>query len=259
MKRNIYTAIAIGIATCAWADKIQFSELPKAAQQTINRNLNGGNVQEIEREARDGRTIYEVEIRREGQNRHLRVDADGELLNPPNRDRERTGDVDINIDRDDPRAEVEVKVDDGKGPLSKTDGKVLGVIPLNKDKKAGDHPDTDRNTVTKKSDDGLDTDKQDGRILGVPKRGFETLSLRDVPEKVRQTINEIAPGARIAEIELATIDGERVYEVDIEREGKNRELHIATDGAVIKDSDATAVGRPGSSTQGADKGSVKRN
>ena len=42
-----------------------------------------------------------------------------------------------------------------------------------------------------------------------------------------------------------------VYEVDIERDGKNRELHIAADGTILKDTDRGAVGAPGTIERGA--------
>ncbi|MGZ8901510.1 MAG: PepSY domain-containing protein, partial [Limisphaerales bacterium] len=104
--------------------------------------------------------------------------------------------------------------------------------------------DSNKNHVTTEVDGGLDTDKNDGRILGVPKRGFETISLSEVPPVVRETIRREAGGYKVAEIEKAILNGRQVYEVDIERDGKNRELHVATDGTIIKDTDREAVGAP---------------
>ena len=81
MNKNIYTALAaLSLTICVAAEEVKFSELPNAAQRTINRNLYGGVVQEIDREIEAGRTVYDVEVRREGKNRKLRVDADGKLL-----------------------------------------------------------------------------------------------------------------------------------------------------------------------------------
>jgi hypothetical protein len=44
-----------------------------------------------------------------------------------------------------------------------------------------------------------------------------------------------------------------VYEVDIERDGRNRELHIASDGTVLKDTDREAVGAPATIERGTDR------
>ena len=365
MNKNIYLAIAALSLTIAAADEVQFSQLPAAAQKTINRNLSGGIVQEVDRKTEAGRTVYDVEVRREGKNRHLRVDADGKLLSAskagsvsaeadvddggvfdkndgkilgvidnPNdddagidaearvgddgvkveadvdgpRDRGVTEDVfdkndgkilnvlpapsrndgakveadvdldddkkfdgkvdidtdddksvraDVDLDTDDTKLEAEANTGEGKGIFRKGDGKILGIpVPgrnSDKDAEVAVEVDSNKDHVTSDADGGLDTDKNDGRILGVPKRGFETVTLSEVPPVVRETIQREAGGYRIAEIEKATRDGRQVYEVDIERDGKNRELHVAMDGTLVKDTDREAVGAPATTERGTDR------
>jgi uncharacterized membrane protein YkoI len=350
MNKTIYaTMTALGLAMAVHADHIRFSQLPGSVQKTVNRNLNGGIVQEIDRKTDGGRTVYEVEIRREGKNKHIRVDADGKLLprndavggsasvdvdvdhdrsvfdkndgkilgviDDPDKDgfkaeakvgddgvkvetdvdkpRDRgvtedifdkndgkildvlpapdknkvevdvDNDVDVDIDRDrNLNTEVKVDADDGEVAIEtkekkgkrifrKGDGKILGIpIPGRNRAEREISSRSERNQVTTDADGGLDTDKNDGRILGAPKRGFETLSLNDVPPVVLETIRREAGGYKIAEIERATLDGRMVYEVDIEREGANREMHIAPDGNILKDSDREAVGTPGRPERG---------
>lgn len=403
MNKNIYAAIAaLSLAIGTSAENVNFSQLPSAAQKTINKNLYGGVVQEIDRSTEAGRTVYDVEVRREGKNRKLRVDADGKLLaaskvgtanvdvdvddggafdkndgkilgvidNPrdnnddfkaearvgdegvkveadvdqprdqgvtedlfdkndgkilntipaPNRRDGASVETEVDLDTDDdksvevsvdkPRdrgitedvfdkndgkilnvlpapgkrdglsAEADVDVDtdndasikgdvdidtdnevaveansgEGKGIFRKGDGKILGIpVPgrnADKDAQVSVEVDSNKDHVTTEADGGLDTDKNDGRILGVPKRGFETLSLNEVPPVVRETIGREAGGYKVAEIEKATLNGRQVYEVDIERDGKNRELHIAADGTIMKDTDREAVGAPATTESG---------
>ena len=153
------------------------------------------------------------------------------------------------------RADVDVDVDDDDGGIfEKGDGKILG-IPVRPDSDNDDPVVVEgggvgsQNKITTEADGSLDTDDGDGRILGLPKRGFETLPLSKVPEAVRETIRREARGQRIAEIEMATKDGVQVYEVDVEKDGLNRELHIAADGRIVKDSENEAIGSaPGSET-----------
>lgn len=403
MNKNIYVAIAaLSLAIGATAEEVNFSQLPGAAQKTINRNLYGGVVQEIDRKSEAGRTIFDVEVRREGRNRQLRVDADGKLLaaskvgtanvdvdvddggvfdkddgkilgvidNPRDNDdfqaearvgddgvaieadvdkprdggatedifdkndgkilntvpapgkrdgasveadvdldtdddqsldvtvdkprdrgitedvfdkndgkildvlpapgkRDASAEADIDVDTDNDasiKADVDVDTDDndvaveansgeGKGIFRKGDGKILGIPVPGRDKDAEVAVDVDSNQdhVTTDVDGGLDTDKNDNRILGVPKRGFETISLNDVPPVVRETIRREAGGYKVAEIEKATLNGRQVYEVDIERDGINRELHVASDGTIMKDTDREAVGAPATSERGQNK------
>ena len=80
------------------------------------------------------------------------------------------------------------------------------------------------------------------------------MSLSDVPPVVRETIQREAGGYKVAEVERASVDGRRVYEVDIERDGKNRELHVANDGTILKDTDREAVGGSVSTEVGTSKG-----
>ena len=356
MNKRVYIAIsAVGLAIAANGEPMKFSQLPSAVQKTVNRQLNGGMVQEVDRKSEGGRTIYEVEIRREGKNKHIRVDGDGKLLpqndsvggsasidfdadndgkvldkndgkilgvvdNPkkddfeaeakvgddgvrveadidkprdrgvtedvfdkndgkildvlpaPSSDKKVEAEVDldkdvdiididknrdlnaelkVDTDADDAMVDVEANEGKSKGIFRKGDGKILGIpIPGRSRAKSEVSVDTKRNEVTTDADGGLDTDKNDGRILGVPKRGFETLSLNEVPPVVRETIRREAGGYKVAEIERATLDGRSVYEVDIEREGANRELHIAADGNILKDSDREAVGAPARQERG---------
>lgn len=353
MNKNIYAAIAaLSLAIGAQAEEVRFSELPSSAQKTINRHLNGGVVQEIDRKTDAGRTIYDVEVRREGKNRNLRVDADGKLLgldkarsatvdvdvddggafdkndgkilgvidNPRDdddfkaeakvgdegisveadvdkprdraisedifdkndgkildvlpapsrndgaqveteidldRDNDKSIKTDVDLDTDDKEVAVEANSGEGKGIFRKGDGKILGIpIPGRKaqnDAKVAVEVDTNKDHVTADADGGLDTDNEDGRILGVPKRGFETVSISQVPPVVRETIRREAGGYKIAEIEKATLNGRAVYEVDIERDGKNREVHVAADGTVMKDTDREAVGAPATIERGQNK------
>lgn len=348
MSKNIYMAIAaLSLAISAGAKEISFSQLPNAAQKTINRNLRGGMVQEIDQKTLAGRTVYDVEVRREGKNRHLRVDADGKLLaaskvgnvdadvdvdndgvfdkndgkilgviDNPNDDSElnaeaSVGDNEVSVeadldeprdrgvsedvfdkndgkildvipapgasvqgevDLDDKEGEINADVDlddrnevavepnsgEGKGIFRKDDGKILGIPIPGRDADGNDAEvnvsvDSNKDHVTTDADGGLDTDKNDGRILGVPKRGFETLSMSEVPPVVRETIRREAGGYKIAEIEKATLENRTVYEVDIQREGKNRELHIAADGTIVKDTDREAVGAPAAVERGTER------
>ena len=361
MKRTTFysTIAAFGVAIGASAEQVRFSELPASVQKAINRNLNGGIVQEVDRKTDGGRTFYHVEIRREGKNKHIRVDADGKRLPRDTRffDNDAGVDVDVETDRDvfdkndgkilgvidDPDAdfEAEGRLDDdslkvetnidkpadrgvtedifdkndgkildvlpapsrdnagasaevevdtgrdvdadfdadvdleadkdldldadanleankgkGKGIFRKGDGKILGIpFPwLEKDEVKVEVDRDNRDEITTDADGGLDTDKGDNRILGVPKRGFETLGLNEVPPVVRETIRREAGGYKVAEIERATLEGRGVYEVDIEREGANRELHIAADGTILKDSDREAIGAPARNEAGQSKG-----
>lgn len=125
MNKNIYGAIAIlGLAVGVCAEEVQFSDVPKAVQKTINRNLNGGVVKKIDKDAQDGKTFYDVGVRREGKDKEIRIDADGKMVDNP-----ASASSSININTD------------------KNDGKILGIVPapssndkgINAEANVGDH------------------------------------------------------------------------------------------------------------------------
>lgn len=70
---------ALLIATLALGAEVDFSELPRKAQVTINRQLDGGMVYEVRRERANGLPVYLVGIRNEGERRQLRVDHEGRM------------------------------------------------------------------------------------------------------------------------------------------------------------------------------------
>jgi hypothetical protein len=105
MNKRLCVAIAAcGLASGILAEEVQFSDTPKSVQNTVNRNLNGGVVKTIDKKVKDGRTVYDVAIRREGKDKDIRVDADGKLM------------------ASDTSAAVNITTD-------KNDGKILGVVP----------------------------------------------------------------------------------------------------------------------------------
>ena len=111
MKKNIYMAIAaLSLAVSVGAEEVQFSQLPRKAQQTINKYLNGGVVQDIDQKSINGRTVYDVEVRREGRNRHLKVDADGKLLAATT-----PGKISADVDGDDEGAFDKKRREDSRG------------------------------------------------------------------------------------------------------------------------------------------------
>ena len=61
-------------------DKVQWSAVPAAVQKTITDNAHGGKVDEVEKESKDGKDIYEVKIKTsDNQKIKMKVEGDGRL------------------------------------------------------------------------------------------------------------------------------------------------------------------------------------
>jgi uncharacterized membrane protein YkoI len=60
------------------------------------------------------------------------------------------------------------------------------------------------------------------------------VSLADLPEAVRATLDEVAPGAEIKDLELETEDGRSQYAVDAVIDGQVFDIEIAPDGTLLQ-------------------------
>jgi uncharacterized membrane protein YkoI len=92
-KRNIVAiAVVIGLAAISAVvyagmdkeenkQKVAMTQLPAAVQKTIQDNLGGGTVTETEKETKDGKTYYEVEVKKSGGDTvEIKVAEDGSLI-----------------------------------------------------------------------------------------------------------------------------------------------------------------------------------
>src|SRR5262245_7027236 len=60
--------------------KVQLSEVPAAARQTIEHELVGAQLEDIALKTRDGKTIYETDIIRDGRKWEVVVAEDGTIF-----------------------------------------------------------------------------------------------------------------------------------------------------------------------------------
>ena len=61
-------------------DDIPIDQLPPAVIKAIEARFPGAKIEEAERDTRDGRQIYEVEIKVKGDDKELTITPDGEII-----------------------------------------------------------------------------------------------------------------------------------------------------------------------------------
>jgi uncharacterized membrane protein YkoI len=61
------------------------------------------------------------------------------------------------------------------------------------------------------------------------------LTLNDVPPAVQNAIKSAGDPTTLKPIQRKTKDGKTVYEVELQKDGRNTRLEIAEDGTVLKD------------------------
>jgi hypothetical protein len=127
---------------------------------------------------------------------------------------------------------------------------LLGIFPAPGRNKAENRVDVD----VDKSDHSIDVNANADTSVGAPPSGekgarvdakinhdkdhdanMKVMTYNDVPSKVQDTIRAQGGTADMKDIKKHTMNGRVAYKVEIKKEGRNRVLHIAEDGTIIKD------------------------
>jgi hypothetical protein len=185
--RNWLPAIVAGvlatIAATAFAGeenvvKIKFADAPYAVRKTLKREANGGKIETVDIETRDGKLVFEADVEIDGTNYEILVAKDGRLISKA-------------ID------EEEEEEDEGKDENDKEKGE-------------------------KKENEDQGTEKD-----------VTVVKFSEAPAAVQKTLKREAFGAKIVKVDIESRDGKRVYEADVEIDGKNYEILVARDGTLI--------------------------
>lgn len=73
-------AVVLGAPALARADSVPLEQVPAAVRAAIERELGDGRLEEIDRETRDGRPVYEVEFTRNDKEHEVLIAEDGTVL-----------------------------------------------------------------------------------------------------------------------------------------------------------------------------------
>jgi len=61
-------------------EKLTMDQLPSAVQSTFQKEASGGQIEELRKEKKGGKTVYEGEVVANGKGTELRVSEDGSIL-----------------------------------------------------------------------------------------------------------------------------------------------------------------------------------
>lgn len=86
--RNIFTVITL-IALCLLlsvavsadgAKKLQMKNLPPAVQATVKEQSKGATIRGLAKEKENGKIVYELELKVDGHNKDMMIDASGKII-----------------------------------------------------------------------------------------------------------------------------------------------------------------------------------
>ena len=220
----------------ARADKIPLVQVPEAVQKAIKEQSKGETVQDVERETKDGKVVYQAEFKREGINRRLQFNEDGSII---------TGD----------RGFADVTTSPAlnrlPAPVQKTlEEQRAGRVVADIDQETWNGQAVYEVEFKERGPNSRIHIAQDGTLVMEKRTGrglFMGTQLSDTPQAVQETAKRVAGNADIADVDKETWQGQTAYEVEIRQAGMNREILVAEDGSILRDSEV--VGAAPSNTE----------
>jgi uncharacterized membrane protein YkoI len=222
---------------------LKLTEVPEPVRKTIQVEAKGREVADIDRETWNRQTVYEVEFKQTGRNAQIYVAEDGSIVRD---ERAGTGLKGLFMGTqlaDTPQpVQAVIKREAGTREIADIDkenrsGKTIYEVEI----KEADHNFelhiAEDGTILRDSRVNLrgqgTAPGQVGRDAG---RGADKhLTLTDVPVAVQRAIKAAGDPATLKPIERKIKDGNAVYEVELQKDGRNTRLEIAEDGTVLKD------------------------
>jgi len=81
MRKGNFTSLVVlstALVFPAFAEKVKMEQLTPALQEKIRAQTGSSEIEDIDRETRNGKTVYEVAFKRNGQNTEIRIEDTGE-------------------------------------------------------------------------------------------------------------------------------------------------------------------------------------
>jgi uncharacterized membrane protein YkoI len=253
----------------AYAEKVKLEQLPSDLQNKIRAQVGSNPVEDIDRETRNGRTIYEVAFKENGKHREIQIEhtdapvststtssapASGKIRYQDLPERVKrvadshvqgaeVNDVDRQTKNGQTTYEIGFKRNDGDQQelLLSENGEVL----RNR---------TRPNIATSTSTPGQPNYR--GVIPGQPSSAttrMRTMQYDQLPANVRSVTDARLSDGHVSKVQRVIQASDVWYQVDFKKEdGRNQQLVVAEDGRVIRDQfiSATSVGAPATSQQG---------
>ena len=233
MKRKLITVSAACLLIAgsgtyqALADKVPLTQLPDAVQKAIKQHSQGETLEHVERDTKNGQTVYEAEFKRDGLNRHVTFAADGTIVADKHLSDVFSTQPSMNLNDLPAAVQKTVKEQQAGREVADIDkemwnGKQVYEVEF---KEKGPNS---RIYVASDGSIVVDKDKRAGTYLGT--------QLSETPAAVQATVKRLVSSAQIEDVDVESKNGQTVYDVEVKQEGLNRHLKIAENGALMADS-----------------------
>ncbi|MCX7765520.1 MAG: PepSY-like domain-containing protein [Candidatus Sumerlaeia bacterium] len=216
---------------------VKLTDVPEAVQKAVKDFARGGEIKELEKVCRGPEMWYEAEVLKDGKEWDLMIGQDGSILEAKEEKEEKEEGVE----------EKEIKPEELPEPVKKTitelaKGSEIKELELIQK----------QDKVYYKAEfllDGKEVEvkvDKEGKLLSQktekseaeeckPKEETEVeIDLKQVPQKVQETLNKYVGDSPIEKVVLETKDGVKIYEAHFQKDGKKMEVYVLEDGTWIE-------------------------
>ena len=282
MKKGNFTSLVLlsgALAFPAYAEKVEFEQLPSDLQEKIRAEVGSVKIEDIDRQTKDGKTIYEVGYKKDGQHTESRFEHNDTSVSAasssPSLDSRKiryeqlpesvkrvadaqlrgaeVNDVDRQVKNGRVTYQIGYKQADGAAQqelLLSDDGRVLSHrtagAPTSPNNTQRTYPPGYRGTVPPSSP---------GSTASAHTRSMD---YNQLPPKVLGVADSKLRDGHVSQVQRVIQNGQISYQIAFKKDdGRNQELVIAEDGRVLRDQFVTrsAVGSPGGIQWGSDASS----
>lgn len=219
---------AVGcLGVAAWAgasqeEEITLDQAPAAVQAAILKEAAGAKITEIEKETKDGKTVYEAEFVRDGKEIEITIAPDGTVLG-----REAEDEGDDEDDGDDDDLDMSQVPEPARAALMKLAGGAK-ITEVEREKEHG--------AVVYEAEwmaNGVEHEAAvtaEGALVELE----EVIAVADAPSAVRDVIaKQFGAGTKVVVEKKMVV----LYEIESKVDGKEKEVLVLPTGRVINDSD----------------------
>lgn len=250
MRKAILLAAGVLVATPnIFAEKVQFDELPKSAQDAIRSRSGRVKIEDIDKSRRDGKTVYEAAFKVRGNHQEMLVGEDGTILRDVPSFRAGLAGGPVTLANTSRIGLIEAPVAVQRALQNQFVGgaqlQALHKGEWNKQtiyeasyEKNGKR---EKFQVTETGQPVVATlpaapagPKYAGLAdANVQIAGGAKMNFTDAPKPVQNTINQLSNGARVEDFEKGQWNGRVVYEAAFKKDGKHMELQVLEDGSLL--------------------------
>jgi len=251
------------------ADKVKFEQLPGDLRDKIRIYTGSNAIEDIDRDVKSGRTTYEVAFKDKGQNRELRFDDKGQLLNADGSPALDSRKISYNELPDAVRRMADTRLLGAQAnDIDRVvrDGQVSYEIGFkNKDQQQQELVISQEGRILRDVNLAQGAAPAAGTVgvnkpaasapanivaKPVPLSASQKVDFANAPSAVQNAITTAARGARIEDLERGTWRGQTIYQAAFKDNDRNIELQVNENGSVIFDPRNSALGRPGAGATG---------